>query len=264
MGALRLLLALLGILLALANAVALRDCQNFPHPTAAVVLGLGLGELGLITSWAALARRSWMVRVAIAWAFAALAAWPLSQLSGPSWRAWAGMLLLFAIVVVIAWQALLATGLRLHAKTSTLSERPPLGPRQCSLSSMLQVITACALALGISSWLKLPERDPVLAVMSILTLASSVPLTISAFIAETPRLWMRGALLLIVPAGAANFALLYDTPTALFLTLALTVQTLVMLVAAIILSVGGVSLQPVTESTTPRVPEPPSRLGDAL
>ena len=264
MAALRLLLVLLGILLGLANAVALRDCQHFPHPTAAVVLGLALGELGLITSWAALARRSWMVRVAIAWAFAALAAWPLAQVSGPSWRAWAGMLLLFAIVVAIAWQGLLATGLRWHTRTFTPSERPPLGPRQCSLAGMLQVITACALALGISSWLALPDRDPGVAVISIFTLALSVPLTISACVAETPRLWMRGALLLIVPAGAANFSLLYDASTALFLTLALTVQTLVTLVAAITLSVVGVSVQPVTESTVPRATERPSRLGDAL
>lgn len=264
MAALRLLLVLLGILLGLANAVALRECRHFPHPTAAVVLGLALGELGLITSWAALARRSWMVRVAIAWAFAALAAWPLAQISGPSWRAWAGMLLLFAIVVVIAWQGLLAIGFQWRARAAIRRECPPLGPRQCSLSGMLQVITACALALGMSSWLALPDREPGLAVISILTLAFSVPLTISACVAETPRLWMRGALLLIVPAGAANFSLLYDAPTALFLTLALTVQTLVTLLAAITLSVGGVSLQSVTESTASRATERPPRLGDAL
>ncbi len=265
MAATRLLLVMLGTLLLLADGIALRHAAAFPHPTAAVLLGLLIGQLGLVASWAACARRSWLIRVALVWACAALVAWPISQWTGPSWRAWAGLLLIYAMLVVAAWKLLLAAG---YQWTNLECAQPAQGARlrahQFSLAWMLQTTTALALALGVGSWLALPAVKPLLAVASITILALFVPLVISTLLLHTPRWWLRGVLALVVPLGGAVFMKMNGGSTPMFMTLILGVEVLVALAAATVLASVGVALVPVTESTAPAAPPSSPRLADAL
>lgn len=261
----RLLLVMLGTLLLLADGIALRHAQAFPHPSAAVLLGLVIGQVGLIASWGACSRQSWLVRVPLVWFCAAVAAWPMSLCSGPSWRAWAGLLLIYAMIVVIAWKLLLAAGYRWStAAEPATNPSPTLRPHQFSLAWMLQGTTALALALGVGSWLALPESKPWLAVASIVILAVLLPLVISTLLLQTPRWWLRSALMLIVPLGGAAFLLMNRGSTPMFLTLLLGVESLVALLAATVLAAAGVSLIPVTESIAPDAQSPGLRLGAAL
>jgi hypothetical protein len=168
MAAARLLFLLLAVLLLLGDVIAARQGQSFPHPTAAIMLGLVLGELALVATWAACSRGSWLVRVAICWSAAAVAAWPLALFSGPTWHAWAGLLLIYSATITIGWRLLLATGYQWSWPFGIdTSSTTPLLPHQFSLKWMLKAITACSLALGLGSWFALPAHDPWLAVIAL-------------------------------------------------------------------------------------------------
>lgn len=261
----RLLLVMLGTLLLLADGIALRHAAAFPHPTAAVLLGLVIGQLGLIASWAACSRRMWLLRVAVVWGCAALAAWPISAVTAPSWRAWAGLLLIFALLVAAAWKLLLAAGYR-WANVDRAEQRvvSRLQSHQFSLAWMMQATTALALALGVGSWLALPAVKPHLAVASIAILALFIPLVISTLLLHTPRWWLRGVLALIVPLGCAVFMRLSGGSTPMFMTLLLGVEVLVALATATVLASLGVALVPVKASTAEVAPRSSPRLADAL
>ena len=261
----RLLVVMLGTLLLLADGIALRHAQPFPHPTAAVLMGLVIGQLGLVASWAACSRGSWLVRVAIVWACAALAAWPVAQCTGPAWRAWAGLLLIYALMVVAAWKLLLAAGYQ-WSSVEQDSVAPPgnLRAHQFSLAWMLRATTALALALGVGSWLALPAIKPWLAVASITILALFMPLVISTLLLQTPRWWLRGLLALVVPLGGVVFLRVNGGATPMFMTLILGVELLVALLTATVLASVGVALEPITESTAPVAPPFSPRLADVL
>jgi hypothetical protein len=263
MVAIHLLGSLLAILLGLGSAIALRSAEAYPHPSAAILLGLTLGEVGLVATWSACARRSWMARAAIAWASAALAAWPLSLCSGPSWSAWAGLLLVYCLTIAAVWKLLLAAGYRWSGLAEAAPAAPDrLQPHQFSLAWLMQAMTACALALGIGSWLTLPPAHTTAAVVSLALFGMFVPLTIGTLLVDTPRWWLRVALGMFVPLGGGVLMLVNPGQHALLLVLAFGVQTLVVLLAATVLASVGVALQPVTAPTTPRGPAP-TRLSPA-
>lgn len=262
MSASRLLLSLLGVLLIVADILALRHAQPFPHPTAALLLGLVIGQVGLVASWAACSRQSWLVRISITWSVAALAAGPLAMNSSPTWREWAALLLMYATTVVVAWKLTLAAGYRwlLPQRRAAASA---LKDHQFSLAWMLRTVTTASLALGASSWLMLPVHKPHLAVASMLTLALFVPMAFAALLLKTDRWWLRGMLALILPVGVVAFLVLNRGASPMFFTLLLGVQTLVTLLAATVLAALEVQLVPATPSTSLDEPQPSLRLGDA-
>jgi hypothetical protein len=240
MAAARLLFLLLAVMLLLGDVIAARQGQSFPHPSAAIMLGLVLGELALVASWAACSRGSWLVRVAVAWSAAAAAAHPLALFSGPTWQAWAGLLLIYSATIALGWRLLLAAG---YEWSWPFGEEPAavsrLLPHQYSLQWMLKAITACSLALGLGSWLALPANDPWLAVATIVTLGLCVPVTMSTLLVETRRWWVRAAVPLLVPAAGAVLVMLHAGAAAKFLVVLCGVQTLVLLLAATVTSAAG-------------------------
>lgn len=262
MSASRLLLSLLGVLLVVADILALRHAQPFPHPTAALLLGLVIGQVGLVASWAACSRQSWLVRISITWSVAALAAGPLAMNSSPLWREWAALLLMYATTVVVAWKLTLAAGYR-WSLPSGRAAASRLKEHQFSLAWMLQTVTTASLALGASSWLMLPVHKPHLAVASMLILALFVPMTFALLLLTTNRWWLRGALGLIVPLGGAAFLLMNRGASPLLFSLLLGTATLVTLLAATVLAALEVQLVPTRESTSSDEPQPSLRLGDA-
>src|SRR5690606_5907183 len=171
MAALRLLVVLLVAWLVLADFVVAREANPYPHRSAAILLGLILGEVGLVASWSALSRSSWLASAGMVWLTAAAAAWPMSLNTAPSWQAWAGLLLIYAGGVVAVWKILLAWGVHIDG----LGERtqPPEGrlrSRQYSLARLMEITTAAAMTLGIGSWLALPSTEPYVAAASMLGL----------------------------------------------------------------------------------------------
>jgi hypothetical protein len=240
MAAARLLFLLLAVLLLLGDVIAARTGQSFPHPTAAIMLGLVLGELALVATWAACSRGSWVARVAICWSAAALAAWPLALFSGPTWHAWAGLLLIYSATIATGWRLLLASGYQWQWPFGGEElHRTALLPHQFSLKWMLKTITACSLALGLGSWFALPAHDPWLAVATIVTLGFCVPVTISTLLLETRRWWVRAAVPLLLPLAGGILVALHGGAAAKFLVVLCGVQTVVLLLAATVMSAAG-------------------------
>jgi len=242
MAALRLLSVLVITLLVLSDFAAARGAEAYPDPRGVIFVGLVLGELALVATWCACARRSWILRVAIAWACAAGAAWPLAMFSAPSWSAWMGLLLVYSAVIAAGWKVLLSSGWQWNVAGSALAgfHKNNLRPRQISLAWIMEAMTALSLALGVGSWLALPARGPWLALATIVWLASVTPLVFCALLLETQRSGWKLVIALLVPLGAALFAFLPDGPSMLLLC---GVQALVLLLAASVLAVAGVKLE---------------------
>jgi hypothetical protein len=259
----RLLLVLLATLLLLGDGIAWRHVQPFPHPSAAVLVGLLLAQLGLVASWAACGRRSWLVRTAVTWTCAALIAWPLSQCTGPSWRAWASLLLIYSAAIVIAWKLLLAAGYR-WTIGAIAPQASSLRAHQCSLAWILRSLTTCSLALGIGSWLSLPLHDPWTAIVTLAILALCLPMTLSLWLMPTQRWWLRGAAIFMLPLVGALFIALHRGPAAMFIVLCLGVQMFVALLAAMVLENADLALVVATESTASDAPPAPLRLAGGL
>lgn len=250
-------MVLLATSLLLADGIALRHAQAFPHPTAAILLGMLLGQVGLIATWAACSRGSWMVRVMVAWAVIAFAAWPLSLHSSPTWQAWAGLLLIYSAVIVAGWKLTLAAGYCWKVETRVARHPQLLKPHQFSLAWLLKTSTACSLALGMFSWLALPAQHPITALASIMMLAACIPLTISALVLETNRWWLRGSVAMLMPLLGWLFVSMNAGRGAMLLTLMLGAQLLVAVLSALVINAAGMKLEGVKASTAQGEPESP-------
>lgn len=267
MAVVRLLLALLITWLILADCLLARTATPFPHPTAGIMLGLLLGEAGLIASWFACSRQHWLARLALGWLAMALLAWPAAMYSGPSWRQWAGLLLLFSGGVALGWKMVQASGWVWEWPTSlSTSTSSKLRSYQFSLAALMELMTTTAATLGLASWLALPDRQPLLAACSVLVLSALPPLCFWLALAETRSLWSRAGALLIIALLSAFFALLHVS-SGLFATMLLLPGTLalVSLLAGTILSLGGGRLLSAKESKSwDALPSSPHPRVDAL
>jgi hypothetical protein len=253
MAVLRLLFVLFALLLLLADGLTARHGAGFPHPTAGVMLGLLLGEAGLVATWSACSRRHWVLRLAVAWLTMALLAWPAAYYTGPSWRQWTGLLLLFGAGVALGWKLVYATGWSWHLpETQAATDQSALRPLQFSMANMLEWTTTLALTLGVGSWLALPDRQPFLAALSILALAALTPLWMAILLAETKSIWSRCALASLPLLGSAGvIALNLIGGQAGLLALVVGTQSLVTIFAALLLAIGGGRLLATTASRAP-------------
>lgn len=245
MAVLRLLVVLFIAWLILADVALARQAPTFPQPLAAVMLGLLLGEMALIATWAACARRSWVVRAAVTWGCAALLAWPAALYSGPSWRAWTGLLLIFSAVVAFCWKVLELQGFGWQwPETEVRSPQRRLLPHQFSLAWMLETITVASATLGLGSWLALPSVQPWIAALTAILLAPLVPLAMFTLLAETRTYWWRMLLAVVLPLVIASLALLNGTEVAKFLAVLAGTELLLGLAAGALLAAAGGALQP--------------------
>ncbi|HTN75030.1 MAG TPA: hypothetical protein VL096_07275 [Pirellulaceae bacterium] len=252
MAILRVLLALFVAWLILADCLLARHSAALPHPSGGIMLGLLLGEAGLVATWFATSRQPWPLRLAISWLTMALLAWPAALYSGPSWRQWVGLLLLFTSGVAVGWKIVQASGWRwCWPGENTPPPQRLLGARQYSLATMLEWLTTAATTLGLASWLALPDKQPLVAATSIVCLALVLPLAMALVLVESRALWARCgfALGLLVTALLAIGINQGQVSTPLF-ALVLTTELLVALFAALLLAIGGGSLQRTTAATT--------------
>jgi hypothetical protein len=151
--------------------------------------------------------------------------------------------LIYCVTIAAGWRLLLAAGYAWEWPFSSESQTSSLRAHQFSLKWLLKAITACSLALGLGSWLSLPAFDPLLAVATIVTLALCVPVTISTLLVQTRRWWLRMAVPLIVPLAGASLMLLHGNTAAKFLIVLCGVQTLVLLLAATVISAAGAEIR---------------------
>lgn len=244
MSILRLLVALLVAWLILADCALARHAPTFPQPLSAVMLGMLLGEMALVASWAACARRSWIVRSAVAWSCAALLAWPASVFSGPSWQAWAGLLLIYSAVVAFCWKLLHASGYHWEwPGLAAISPARRLQPHQFSLAWMMEVLTLSAATLGLGSWLALPSIQPWIAAVSAALLAPLVPLAMFALLVESHAGLWRVTLVFVLPLAVAALAILNGADLAKFLAVIAGTELLLGLLAGAIIAVAGGNLR---------------------
>ncbi len=256
MAIIRVLLVLFVTWLILADCVLARHTEPFPHPSAAIMLGLLLGEAGLVASWFACARQHWLTRLAVVWVVMAVLAWPAALYSGPSWRAWAGLLLLFSGGIAFGWKLMHASGWQLEWPTSFSTRRATnLRGYQFSLASLMELTTIVAATLGLASWLALPDRQPVIAACGMLLLSTLPPLCCWLVMAETQRVWSRlGPLLAMLLVTLLFVGLHHASGLSAMMSLLPCALAIVSLLGGTVVSLGGGRLVHVTESKSSPAP----------
>ena len=133
--------------------------HRFPMPGAGVILGLVLGQVGLLATWLVLGGRSLLLRLITTLAGAALLAIPSSECSVPTVQQWMAVLFVYGTMVAAPLVVLRILGMRLlRTCHQELSGKPEKYSRrwQFSIGSILLWTTCVGIVLGVLRLLDFP------------------------------------------------------------------------------------------------------------
>ena len=241
-----LLAGLLSLAAILLDLVVLTGFDRGHATPLMLFLGMAFGQLALLAFWCAAGRRTWLPRLLVTLAAAALLSRPLGGVTAGRSSEWFLLFCLFAGCVAAATRVVLWRGSDRRAESPAAVDRPrPTWQRaQFSLRSILALMTVVGLALGLSRHVAFPVTHalPVAVYGFWLVLIALTGLwALLSHCAVSLRLFLLALLCIVAGlfmAGAEHYQ------NAWFFTMIAFIEAIVICFGIAVLQIGGMRFAP--------------------